>query len=336
MKKIVFHSCYEELNLNNYLFKNENVEIGDDLLRPFIKIKEKLTELNIEVDANILLNYENVLCYVFIDEPNYNNIVIKKIFKGNSKKYLIHLESPIIKKINHEKHALYQKIFTYDDSMVDDKKYIKINYSFEIKENVIITKRNKLCALISSNKKSNAKNELYSLRINDADIFYRNEKNSINLYGFGWDKYLFSPVRPYSIINRFNYIRKIIAKIRYPYYIGAVKRKKNILERYKFSICYENVHGVNGYITEKIFDSMFSGCIPIYLGAPNIRNYVPHECFIDRGRFKTAEELYLYLINMPELEYINYIKAINLFLQSDNIKQFTCTHFARTIVNNIL
>ena len=37
------------------------------------------------------------------------------------------------------------------------------------------------------------------------------------------------------------------------------------LQQYKFNICPENSKS-EGYVTEKIFQSLFSGCIPIYSG----------------------------------------------------------------------
>lgn len=50
--------------------------------------------------------------------------------------------------------------------------------------------------------------------------------------------------------------------------------KEDFLANYKFSICVENSLG-EGYITEKIFECISSGCIPIYWGAylePGILN----------------------------------------------------------------
>lgn len=42
--------------------------------------------------------------------------------------------------------------------------------------------------------------------------------------------------------------------------------KKEYLQRFWFNICPEN-SDTNGYVTEKIFDAIESGCIPIYWGA---------------------------------------------------------------------
>ena len=37
------------------------------------------------------------------------------------------------------------------------------------------------------------------------------------------------------------------------------------MKQFKFNICPENSRA-NGYITEKIFEAIISGCIPIYYG----------------------------------------------------------------------
>lgn len=42
-----------------------------------------------------------------------------------------------------------------------------------------------------------------------------------------------------------------------PSYKGKVQEKQSVLKKTKFSICYENVSDLQGYITEKIFDSFF-------------------------------------------------------------------------------
>ena len=42
-------------------------------------------------------------------------------------------------------------------------------------------------------------------------------------------------------------------------------RKEEYLRQYRFNLCPENSLG-EGYITEKLFDSISAGCIPIYWG----------------------------------------------------------------------
>jgi hypothetical protein len=44
--------------------------------------------------------------------------------------------------------------------------------------------------------------------------------------------------------------------------------KMRYLEQYKFNICPENAISP-GYVSEKIFEALYSGCIPIYTGWSN-------------------------------------------------------------------
>jgi len=56
----------------------------------------------------------------------------------------------------------------------------------------------------------------------------------------------------------------------------------NIYNKYKFIIAFENSK-TDGYVTEKIFNVLFSKSIPIYDGAPNIHSYINKEVFISYG-----------------------------------------------------
>ena len=101
-----------------------------------------------------------------------------------------------------------------------------------------------------------------------------------------------------------------------------VDNKKETMEKYKFSICYENARDIPGYITEKIFDSFFAGCVPIYWGANNILDYVPKECFVDFRDFNNYEELYKFIKNMNDIEYLKYLTNIEQYLNSEQSFEF--------------
>ncbi len=70
--------------------------------------------------------------------------------------------------------------------------------------------------------------------------------------------------------------------------------KLDVLSRYKFCLGFENT-SFPGYITEKIFDCFLAGTIPIYMGAPDILDYIPRSCFVDLRRFNNYDELGEYL-----------------------------------------
>jgi alpha(1,3/1,4) fucosyltransferase len=118
-------------------------------------------------------------------------------------------------------------------------------------------------------------------------------------------------------------------------YKGEVDEKKSVFQKYKFAVCYENVRDIPGYITEKIFDCFFSGCIPIYWGANNITDFIPGNCFIDKRNFTEFQCLYDYIKNITKAEYFNYINNIEKFLNSEQANIFRTEYFAKTIIDNI-
>jgi len=250
-----------------------------------------------------------------INTIHKSNIVIyndlpKKLPKEKDiqKSYLIMNESPLVRPDNFDKmkHKYFHKIFTWDDSLVDDKKYFKINYSFEIPKTIPKKlNKEKLCCLIVGNKDSDHPNELYSERRKLIRWFEKNHPDDFDLYGVGWNEYRFKGIKPIRAFNRIPITKKIMFKYfgeYYSSYEGKVDNKFDTMQNYKFAICYENIKNVSGYITEKMLDAMFAGCVPIYWGADNITEHIPKNSFIDKRDFDNYEKLYDFMSNMDEKE----------------------------------
>ena len=122
----------------------------------------------------------------------------------------------------------------------------------------------------------------------------------------------------------------------FPSYRGRVGKKSDVLTRTRFAICYENVSDLPGYITEKIFDCFFSGCIPVYWGAANIATHIPTGCYIDRRNFRDTSEVYGFLKKMTEVEFKGYQQRIADYLRSKEAHPFGSDFFSQTIVNSIV
>ena len=60
------------------------------------------------------------------------------------------------------------------------------------------------------------------------------------------------------------------------------------------NLCFENAE-LKGWLTEKLFECLRTGTIPIYWGATDIEELVPTDCFIDMRRFADYSELLAYL-----------------------------------------
>ena len=340
--KIIFHSLYQKLNKDNFMFMNTNISMGDNLLTPMVRIKEYFESKNISVCTSDVISIYNSDAIIFIDMPSENDPIFIESVKLKKLMYLLIYEAQIIRPTayNLETHKLFKKVFTWSDDLIniDSKKYIKINFSFDISDTIYknIQGKEKLCCLISGNKKSNHINELYSERVDAIRWFEKNHLDEFDLFGIGWKNIAYGENRYINYILRKSpsftkfFSRKFLS------YKGSIERKKPILEKYKFSICYENIKDVPGYITEKIFDSFFAGCIPIYLGANNISEYIPSNCFIDKRKFTSYEDLYNYIKNVSDDEYMEYLSNIEYFLNSDKSIQFSNDYFAKTLLKEFI
>ena len=102
--------------------------------------------------------------------------------------------------------------------------------------------------------------------------------------------------------------------------------KFDVIRGYNFYYCYENSQGINGYVCEKIFDCFYCGIVPIYWGAPNIKELIPYDCFIDGREFENEESLYKFIKGMPYRQYRHYLSEARRFLQSADMERFTVSH----------
>ena len=318
--------------LNNRQFDiSDNISNRDDCLYGFYLLKGRFKENNIDLSTQDINLPSESQFIIYNEMPK-----IKNIYSGKDN-YLIIFESEVTRPDNWniENHKYFKKIFTWNDKFVDNKKYFKINFSHKIPDKIEfnIKNKNKFCIMVVANKFKSHPLELYTERLKAIRWFEQNHPEDFDLYGIGWDKYYFKGIL--SRLNRFNTLRKLL-KPKYPSCKGPIESKKEIYKRYKFAICYENARNITGYITEKIFDCFFAGCVPIYWGAPNITDHIPANTFINRRNFETYEELYCYLKNMSDEEYVNYLDAIRCFIKSDKIYPFSAEYFAETLSGEIL
>jgi len=334
MKELGFYSDYTFFH-NNYIFDpNSEYMDGDGGSHyTFRYLAEEAKKHGIHVstiDTQPLDSYDAI---VFLDFPSFKNQYFKKLIKEKFENlYLLIWENETIKPNNWKKenYQYFKRLYTWNDEIVDNKKIFKffvpqkipLGLSFELSQ------KKKFCCMIAANKSSNHILELYSERVRAIRWFEKNAPQSFDLFGTGWNDYTFNGVlRP---LNKFKALKKLVTPF-YPSYKGAIKSKPSILKDYKFSICYENARDIPGYITEKIFDSFFAGCVPICWGAPNITDFIPENTFIDRKKFDTYKELFDYMWNMSETEYLNYIYSIEKFVNGPQIYPFSANNFCDTI-----
>jgi hypothetical protein len=321
---------------SNAIFDLSHSGNRDNCFQPFWFVREKLKTHCIEINTPDVNGGRETAFDLQLDVQGEK--------EGDSGiRYLLMLETPQVSPDNgiSTHWDRYRKILTWNDELVDGKKFIKINFPniIQVHPEDGFKLRDRFCCLISSNKAlaQNDERDLYPKRVEVIRWFERNAHQDFDLYGLGWDVPAIKGGLKGRIENRFwRAFCRIKPMQPFPSYRGRVSRKSDVLSRTRFAICYENVRDLPGYITEKIFDCFFSGCIPVYWGASNITDYIPADCFIDRRKFRDTADVYMALKNISEFEFRGYQQRIAAFLQSDAAYPFSSEFFAETIVSTIV
>lgn len=319
--RVCVWNYYESLTTDGFIFRNSNGAIGHNLLKPWCDLHAYGQANGIDfVTLDQVTGPDALDALIFQDRPRMDNPVVAQLLKLDIPKYLYLFETEVIKPDNWDAdfHRHFDRVFTWSDAHVDDRRYIKQNfaidpespYDFEVLKTAF--HQRKLCTLIAGAKGAAHKNELYSERIRAIQWFQTHAPQDFDFYGIGWDQKAF------------------------PAYRGAVQDKLATLARYRFAICYENAKNYPGYITEKILDCFRAGVIPIYLGASNIDQWIPSDCFIDRNEFNSEAELYQFIRSMPLTTHEKYLDRINLLFQSQTIYPFTTECLITTLTTTIV
>ena len=240
------------------------------------------------------------------------NILSKAVdrFGGGEKWILLLWESPAVYPENYikENHQCFDVILTQDDDLVDDVKYFKLYQPVSVPGVTVRPKtfsNKKLAVMINSNKNSDICGELYSARRTTVLEFDKYAPGDLDVYGSGWESY--------------------------PSGKGKVRDKMEPFPNYRFTICYENSSVGVGYITEKIFDCLIGGTVPVYWGAPNITQHIPDDIFIDRRKFVDDLSLINFLKGVDEKQYNHYIQRASAYMLSDDFYKWTTDNFCKTV-----
>ena len=67
-----------------------------------------------------------------------------------------------------------------------------------------------------------------------------------------------------------------------------------LMHNYKFYLAIENIQEPD-YITERLYQGLRSGSVPVYLGAPNIRDFLPDNSAVFVEDYPTLQDLVQYL-----------------------------------------
>jgi|WetSurMetagenome_2_1015567.scaffolds.fasta_scaffold11701_7 hypothetical protein len=328
----------------------------DNCCEPFIALKERCAELGYILEVTKDQDVDACRWIIFWDVTSMGpaapgienpqglenahpgngtrNMYAEATARGFHERLALMLSEPVsvcVQNGDRSAHDRFKHVFTWDSTLADGKRYIRTLLPVtavypDVRRMPFSQKR--MLADISCNKASSHPRELYTERRNTIRFFDRKYPSDFDLYGVGWNGYPDT-----GLWNRSS--SRDPGDLFYQTYRGPVRHKWDILPKYKFNICYENILGEQDYVSQRIFDVLRCGCVPVYLGAPNIEEYVDQEAFLDRRAFASNEELAEYMTTISEKEYNRFLEAGRDYLASERFKLFLSPHFVNTIVDGL-
>lgn len=330
--------------MENHMFQDSNTAsgAGDDLLLPFVRLKEVASRQGIVCVTVDTLPFDAFDAYVFCEMPHAADSIFQAVKKSGKPCYLIICENHFLCKPNgdFERYQDFERVFTYNDDVVDGEKVLKLNYAFDLPKSIsgINEQKDKLAVMICSNHKRDIKHLVYAQRRETINWFQDHQPESFDLYGLGWERgTLPFQAKPelQRTLRRIGLLRFFPVK-KYPSWRGKVARKRDVLGKYRFGFCYENTTEIPGYITEKIFDIMMAGTVPVYLGPKNAGSHIPGSCFVNRAEFPDHASLFSYLSEMSDERYTEYREAIDGFISSERSYEFSIDCFVDRLLTAIV
>jgi hypothetical protein len=319
------------------LFQSKGIEVhtADYLVRG-----EKANKINVYFSLGIISNFKEL--------AKRSDVILSGIFT---------FEAPIVQPSTYKALKVasryFKRIYCYTPSEALVRfgcaglKFHKfhIPYAYDrVFEHLWQKKDRKFLTLLNWNRLARRSwQELYTERLRALEFF--SQFDEIDLYGMGWDR---APYRvgetwiPHTFMRIHRYIREHVPFVRmHPYekvihktYRGVAQSKYETQSNYTFTICYENMM-LPGWLNENIFDCFLVGTIPIYLGPPDVTDYVPAECFIDKRQFATYQELRSFLKSLGEKEIQLYKENARDYLSSDMYRPFCKESFAEIFVRAV-
>jgi hypothetical protein len=172
-------------------------------------------------------------------------------------------------------------------------------------------------AMIASNKFSPLKNNGYNLRRQVASAI---PNDKITIYGQNWNDNFIERLNAYLRMYIFNLRNKYLPQLnlfQLKSYVGQniggeIELKSKILPSIKFLLIIENSLNV---FTEKFFDALLMGVIPIYVG-PNLDIIgIPQSTYlrVDSNVYAIRD----LFEELDEINYFEYLEEIQKFVSSD-------------------
>lgn len=317
--------------------------LGDDLDLPFVALARALRENGVDCHTVDVLPLSEFDGFVFNDMPERTNEVLCFARARGIPVFLFVDENHFIARRNaaFDRYAEFATVFSYNDEAVGRGIARKFNYGNTLNlpaAGGIPFGSRTLATMISSLVKKNRPHCCSYRRLQAVCYYETNHPEDFELWGIGWENginFLQERPTPYAVISALH-LQNLLPRRQLACWRGKVTRKREVLPNYRFAYCYENTTEIPGYVTEKIFDVLMAGTVPVYLAHPSASTSIPKACFVDRAEFSSDEALYRFLKGMDERTWQAYVDAGREFLGSSEAKAFSIPERVDRILAGVL
>lgn len=328
---------------------------GDDILAPYVHVRDRLVALGVSVHTADLLERGEVPA---TDRDLFVTVGLRRRFEPLHRRHGVSLSAFFVPECPIVNPPLYDDL--YDASLRFKRMYsfsddssirpflrgpvsfrpFRYPYAFHSVDAEAWGRRDRaFLVMINGNKVPPLKTrELYTERLRALEHF--GGHGEIDLYGVGWEgpPFRVGESRTPTVVRNLRHRIDAAVDRAWPrrdpllaaarrVYRGPVSSKSATLGGYTFSICFENMV-LDGWVTEKLFDCLRAGTVPVYLGAPDVDRWVWPECYVDMRRFTSYAELGEFLHSLSPAEIDAYREAAREYFASDAFYPFTKEAFA--------
>jgi hypothetical protein len=205
----------------------------------------------------------------------------------------------------------YDHVFSWDPSICTHANTSLLAYPvipFE-KWNYNFKRRSKKIVIIVAKKRFKSKYSLSEKR--DAMIWELSMSNvQYDFFGRGWYNIGFKFYRYQNIVLRLMPFLKYFIPVP-PGYLGEVNNKHTTLQAYRYALVFENSNYPN-YISEKIYDCIANGTVPLLVGTKTLPQYLSK---LDLIQVDGIEDVKQFIENISYEDYERCVKSLQFQLK---------------------
>lgn len=335
MIKILASCFYSIQNQNDDIFSLVGHPSITDLLGQMYLLKQTLLEYGILIATESKIHPSDADAFFFIDSPSYSSPLFKYALTTNKPIFFYLWESPIIDQRRHHffKFPQITHYFTTCCLPISPSRYTYHPYTVNNISCDFLSNPTDLYTMISGNKYSTSKYELYSERRKIAQWFRYYYPDELKIYGSYWNCTSNNPFVSTLYRALYRFYPGISNRLwKNNLYHGFISDKFAVLRNSHFSFSFENSVNTCGYFSEKILHSLQAGSMPIYKGFTDLRKFIPQDLFLNYEDFPSLCSLRQYCHAHLIKNRHHFISSLSSFLNSDGFYKFSHHSFANSTV----